>query len=671
MKSLSLQIPRWMMQQEAWRFAGFASTVVELVCYALSSSFNFLFGEWNVLKIFLYSVFSFFICYMILFAKECKLSRRPRVKAHSAFLILTITSVYSFFFDKVVNGKPDAYSLISCAAFAIMSLSLSISRQSQCEFQVDLLYFFLGCLIVQLMKIKLLLAIIGACFSYALVILRISLNATTHDEYLEIQDKHSVIIEVDSQQLASTNLSTTMQRLMTCMRTLEEAYSNLTDKLLEDNSEFAVTESDLNLVMEAIPSETINDLRETATFMANFGFGKECADVFITCRRKRLEECLISEVFGLEEINMEEKHVEDSMIGRWTKAFKIAIRILFPCERQLCYRVFSASDNCFAEICGGTAIQLLNFADKVASGGTSKWRLWQILDMFETLRDLIPEFESLFPVSLVNEAIETKNRLGEASRDIFMKLGSVIFGAPKLRVPPPSNGGLHPVTGFVRGYLVSSYRSRRILEHILQEYPKVVKGRRTCFSFSEQMESVMELLERRLAAQSKNYISLSLRYFYMMNNRRYIEDMEKEQEQETISSDGWFRKTRDRVQQNLELYRRNSWDLVLDLLKLDSNELVVSNVAADSMKDKLNLFNRQFKEMCSIQSKWFLSDKQLREQIIMSLENILLPAYGNFIGRFHDVLGGHAYEYIKFGIFDIQDGLNHLFFGSMWKSKKP
>lgn len=52
------------------------------------------------------------------------------------FLVLLITSVYSFFFDKQVTEKPDAYGLVSCAAFAIMSLGLS--RLSHFGFEVDL-----------------------------------------------------------------------------------------------------------------------------------------------------------------------------------------------------------------------------------------------------------------------------------------------------------------------------------------------------------------------------------------------------------------------------------------------------------------------------------------------------------------------------------------------------
>ncbi|AES87281.1 transmembrane protein, putative [Medicago truncatula] len=60
---------------------------------------------------------------------------------HSAFLVSTITSVYSFFSDKIMNGKPDAYSLISCTSFPIISLNLL--RQIQCGFEVNLMYSYL------------------------------------------------------------------------------------------------------------------------------------------------------------------------------------------------------------------------------------------------------------------------------------------------------------------------------------------------------------------------------------------------------------------------------------------------------------------------------------------------------------------------------------------------
>ncbi|XP_052107642.1 uncharacterized protein LOC127740589 [Arachis duranensis] len=59
----------WLNHPQLRSFVRFASGVLGLLCYALSSSFNSLFGKWNLLKTFLYCVFSFIICTADLFVK--------------------------------------------------------------------------------------------------------------------------------------------------------------------------------------------------------------------------------------------------------------------------------------------------------------------------------------------------------------------------------------------------------------------------------------------------------------------------------------------------------------------------------------------------------------------------------------------------------------------------
>jgi len=340
------------MQPKVWRFVGFASSLVGLLCYALSSSFNYLFGERNFLKIFLYSIFNFTMSLMILFAKIWQHSRSLQFKAHTAFLVLTITSIYSFYFDKVMNGKPDAYSLISCASFAIMSLSLS--RQTQSGFEVDLLYFFLGCLIVQLMKIKLLLFILGAGFSYLLIILRSSIHSMDvgrDSESAGIQDANSVVIEVHSHspQLPSIDIGSGMvEQLSNYVKVLQQENSNLIEMLLEkleeylsDDSGFKVSEPDF--MIQALPTETIDNLKKTAKLMVSAGFENEFSDVYCDFRRGCLVESLSR--FWFQKLSIEAlqmltwKEMEDE-INRWIKVSKVALKILFPSERRLCDQVF-------------------------------------------------------------------------------------------------------------------------------------------------------------------------------------------------------------------------------------------------------------------------------------------------------------------------------------------
>lgn len=87
---------RWIMQQKVCRFMGFASAVNGLLCYALGSSLNHLFGNWTLWKILLHTVFSFTVCLVILFAKSLQHSQSFWFKAHTTFFVLDITSLHSF-----------------------------------------------------------------------------------------------------------------------------------------------------------------------------------------------------------------------------------------------------------------------------------------------------------------------------------------------------------------------------------------------------------------------------------------------------------------------------------------------------------------------------------------------------------------------------------------------
>lgn len=435
---------------------------------------------------------------------------------------------------------------------------------------------------------------------------------------------------------------------------------------------------DYNMVIDALPPATVNDLREIAKRMISAGFGKECSHVYGGCRREFLEESLSR--LGLQKLSISEVHkmqwqeLEDE-IERWIKASNVALKILFPSERRLCDRVFSglssssaAADLSFMEVCRGSAIQLLNFADAVAIGSRSPERLFRVLDVFETMRDLIPEFESLFSDQycsfLVNEAITNWKRLGEAIRGTFMELENLISRDPVKAVVP--GGGLHPITRYVMNYLRAACRSSKTLELVfkdnglsLKDYPKHDESLQSNSSFSVQISWIMDLLERNLEAKSRMYKDPALCSVFMMNNGRYIVQKTKDSELGTLLGDDWIRKHSTKVRQCHTNYQRSSWNKLLGFLKVET-------LAAKPMKEKLKMFNLHFEEICRVQSQWFVFDEQLKEEIRISIEKLLLPAYGSFIGRFQILpeLAKNSDKYIKFGMEDIEARLNNLFQGS-------
>uniref|UniRef100_A0A5B6ZXD5 Exocyst subunit Exo70 family protein n=1 Tax=Davidia involucrata TaxID=16924 RepID=A0A5B6ZXD5_DAVIN len=438
--------------------------------------------------------------------------------------------------------------------------------------------------------------------------------------------------------------------------------------------------SDYDIVIDALPSVTVNDLREIAKRMVAAGFGKECSHAYSSCRREFLEESLSR--LGLQKLSIEEVHkmpwsdLEDE-IERWIKAVNVALRILFPSERRLCDRVFfgfsSAADLSFMEVCRGSTIQLLNFADAVAIGSRAPERLFKVLDVFETLGDLMPEFEAMFSdqnkycLFLGNEAVTIWKRLGEAIRGIFMELENLIRRDPAKTAVP--GGGLHPITRYVMNYLRAACRSRQTLEQVFEE-SIAPRGDRSLSSSSSslsvQMAWIMELLESNVESKSKIYRDPALCYVFMMNNGRYIVQKVKDSELGSLLGDDWIRKHNAKVRQYHVNYQRSSWNRVLGVLKTDNSSLASNVAASKGLKEKLKLFNTLFEEIYKTQSTWVIFDEQMREEMRISVAGTLSPAYRNFLGRLQVAPdnGKHTEKHIRYSVEDLEARINEFFQGS-------
>ncbi|XP_027368452.1 exocyst complex component EXO70B1-like [Abrus precatorius] len=400
---------------------------------------------------------------------------------------------------------------------------------------------------------------------------------------------------------------------------------------------------DDNLVVDVLPSGIMNNLCETARLMVVNGFEKECCNMYSSCRREFLKQCLSSLGLQVEELNME--YIDNIMekIEIWIKALNIAVTILFPNERRLCdvvFRLASASDFSFKEVCKELTLDLLRFVNTLATENHSPYHLSHVIPkVFKTFSDLIPNFNSffsgqLFSESLINEALLVGKRLG-----IFVELESLIRRDMAQATTP--GGELHPTTFKVMDYLRDVFTDSK-------SFP-IREGKSP---FSDQVARIIVLLESNLEAKSKTYTDPALGYVFMINNLIFLQHGGSIYG--VIFGEDWYI---EKIKQNIELYQRSSWDKILDFLKLDSYE-------SESMKEKLKLFNLHFNETCKVQSGWFIFDELLRQHIIKSIENMLLPTYGNFLGRFQDVVGKDAYDCIEYGISHIQDRLSLLFLAS-------
>ncbi|MED6107982.1 hypothetical protein PIB30_019209 [Stylosanthes scabra] len=191
-------------QEKVRRLVSIVSTVVGLVCYCYSTSFNHLFGEWNRWKIFLYLLFSCLASLAVWFQKAWSIVIPRQHESLSRFLVATSTTIFLFFSDRASKGESDAYGVISCVAFAVMSLT--------CRFD-ELLTVFTGALIGQLMGMKLLLGAVGVVLCFIFIVPtpylqryfdEIQGQLQINHELQSIENEHHVIVNIDSLLLPSS-----------------------------------------------------------------------------------------------------------------------------------------------------------------------------------------------------------------------------------------------------------------------------------------------------------------------------------------------------------------------------------------------------------------------------------------------------------------------------------
>ncbi|XP_027357321.1 TMV resistance protein N-like [Abrus precatorius] len=152
-----------------WKLVGLGSSVTGLTCHALSPSFNRLIKGWNSFKFVLYGLLSLVICATILFAGPCSQSRsHVQLKSCVGFAVLMIISVYSYYYDRAVNGNPEILSLVSNALFALMSLSFS--KRIKFGFEMGIFCYFIGCFAIQLVSINFKLILVAMFYGCPLFI---------------------------------------------------------------------------------------------------------------------------------------------------------------------------------------------------------------------------------------------------------------------------------------------------------------------------------------------------------------------------------------------------------------------------------------------------------------------------------------------------------------------
>ncbi|KAI3786215.1 hypothetical protein L1987_45350 [Smallanthus sonchifolius] len=445
--------------------------------------------------------------------------------------------------------------------------------------------------------------------------------------------------------------------------------------------------------IDLMPSDSICDLRSIAERMISAGYFRECVQVYGSVRKSAVDASfrkLGVEKLSIGDVQRLEWEVLNAKIGKWIRAAKMCVRVLFASEKRLCEQIFeglgtAADKACFMETVKGPAVQLLNFAEAISISRRAPEKLFKILDLHDTLLDLLPDIEAVFEGKSAEtirvQATEIISRLAEAARGMLNEFENAVLREPS-RVPVPG-GTIHPLTRYVMNYisLISDYK--QTLGELIMSRPATGSRYSVDLStpdmdFTEHEEQsplalhliwIIVILQFNLEGKSKHYKDTSLAHLFVMNNVHYIvQKIKGSPELREMIGDNYLKKLTAKFRVAATSYQRTTWVVVLYCLRdegLHVSGSFSSGVSKTALRERFKSFNAMFEEVHRTQALWLIPDTQLREELRISISELLIPAYRSFLGRFrtHIESGRHPENYIKYSVEDLETALLDFFEG--------
>ncbi|OAE20412.1 hypothetical protein AXG93_4905s1120 [Marchantia polymorpha subsp. ruderalis] len=435
-----------------------------------------------------------------------------------------------------------------------------------------------------------------------------------------------------------------------------------------------------------IAPRIVPQLHEMAQRMIGAAFHQQCLKAYRDVRSSTLEQSLRKlgvEKLSKEDVQKMQWEALEGKIGNWIQYMRAAVKLLFAGERKLCDQVFYHLDpireKAFAEVTESSMMMLLSFGDAIARSKKSPERLFVLLDMYETMRDLLPEIEFVF-------SGEQAQPMREAAKNLAKKLAQTAtetFNDFEEAVEkdatrtPVLDGTVHPLTSYVINYIKFLLDYQTTLKQLFGEKDN---GDKATSKLAAATMRIMLVLQSNLDGKSKLYKDVALTNLFLMNNTHYMVKSVRRSDAKELLGDDWVQRHRRIVQQHAQGYQRAAWAKALSYLSGsslassggsgglgNSGDASGTGISRAVLKDRFKQFNTIFEELHIRQSQWTIADPELRDAVRLQVAEVLLPAYRSFLKRYSSILenGKNPQKYIKYSPEDLERLLGEFFEGKM------
>ncbi|XP_050230196.1 exocyst complex component EXO70A1 [Mercurialis annua] len=438
-----------------------------------------------------------------------------------------------------------------------------------------------------------------------------------------------------------------------------------------------------------IPDRVLPLLHDLAQQMVLAGHQQQLFRIYRDIRASMLEQSLRKlgvERLSKDDVQKMQWEVLEAKIGNWIHYMRIAVKLLFTGEKQICDQMLegvdSLRDQCFSEVTVNSVAVLLSFGEAIAKSKRSPEKLFVLLDMYEIMRELHSEFELLFGSKACTEmresAMSLTKRLAQTAQETFGDFEEAVEkDATKTAV---LDGTVHPLTSYVINYVKFLFDYQSTLKQLFQEFD----ASDPVDELANVTTRIMMALQNNLDGKSKQYKDPALTQLFLMNNIHYIVRSVRRSEAKDLLGDDWVQIHRRIVQQHANQYKRVSWAKILQCLSVQGmgpsgssagmtdGGNTNSNISRAAVKDRFKTFNVQFEEIHQRQSQWTVPDSELRESLRLAVAEVLLPAYRSFLKRFGPMIEGgkNPQKYIRYHPEDLDRMMSEFFEDKTWNEPK-
>ncbi|WCJ35561.1 Exocyst complex component EXO70I [Euphorbia peplus] len=379
-----------------------------------------------------------------------------------------------------------------------------------------------------------------------------------------------------------------------------------------------------------------------------------CIDIFVKVRYRRAAKALMRlnpdylRTYSPEEIDQMEWENLETSIGLWIQHFELAIKTVFQSEKKLSNQILggilegAVGLECFVKIADKIMAVFFRFGEGVARSNKEPQKLFKLLDMFDSLEKLKPEFSEIFEgesgADICTRFRELEKLLVHASSRVFWEFGLQIEGNSD-SFPPPQDGSVPKLVRYAINYLkylaaenYSAAMAKVLRTEQIWKGGILSKPETDDDLLKEATINIMEALKRNVETQRLRYRSEKiLPHVFAMNTYWYIYMRTKNTELGKLIGEQYMKdQYKSIAEESAYLYQRQAW---APLVRLLEKEDMKRHRSVNDAVSKTDVFLKAFDEIMRRHKEgmYVIPDGDLRKQIGESTLKLLIPAYTGFL----------------------------------------